>query len=257
MSEFFIGYLPKAPEGIARVVRRVVLGLLFTASLVAITLVRSQHPLPAAVFEYGKVRDFDGILQVQPYPTLLAARPGATDPAEAYSAYLLVGEGKHSVGSLPADLSGQHVKLRGTLIYRDNQTAIEVVTGSVTPASRASAVAENLVEEDKVILTGEIVDTKCYLGVMNPGEGKVHRDCATRCLSGGIPPGFAVEETRGRRVVYVLAGPDGDALPPRWLEPRAGSAITLRGTRYRKGDRHIFRISPEDFPPDTEPRSGK
>jgi hypothetical protein len=27
-------------------------------------------------------------------------------------------------------------------------------------------------------LTGEIVDSKCYLGVMNPGQGKVHRDCA-------------------------------------------------------------------------------
>ena len=33
-----------------------------------------------------------------------------------------------------------------------------------------------------VELTGEIADSKCWLGVMNPGEGTVHRDCARRCL---------------------------------------------------------------------------
>ena len=43
---------------------------------------------------------------------------------------------------------------------------------------------------DTFTLIGEIVDSKRYLGVMNPGNGKVHRDCAVRCLSGGIPPIF-------------------------------------------------------------------
>jgi hypothetical protein len=247
MSEFFIGYLPKAPAGIARTIRRTVFGLLLGASLLAIALVRSQHPFPAAVFEYGRLRDFEGILQTQPYPMLLVPRPGATDTVAAYSSYLLVGEGKHGLGPRFADLSQEWVRLRGTLIYRDNQTAIEVVTGSITALARATGPPLHLVEEGEATLTGEIVDTKCYLGVMNPGEGKVHRDCATRCLSGGIPPGFAVDEVTGQREVYLLEGTGGDRIPTAWLEQKAGSPLTLRGALYREGDRRIFRISPEDY----------
>ena len=37
-----------------------------------------------------------------------------------------------------------------------------------------------------VTLTGEIVDSKCFLGVMNPGNLKPHKACAIRCISGGI-----------------------------------------------------------------------
>jgi hypothetical protein len=43
-------------------------------------------------------------------------------------------------------------------------------------------------------LRGEIVDTKCYLGVMTPGEDKVHRGCAVRCISRGVPPAFLVRD---------------------------------------------------------------
>jgi hypothetical protein len=53
--------------------------------------------------------------------------------------------------------------------------------------------------------TGEIVDSKCFFGVMNPGNGKVHRDCAARCISGGIPPAFLVRDSRGHTVTVLLA----------------------------------------------------
>jgi hypothetical protein len=244
MSEFFVGYLPKAPPGIARIFRRTVFGLLLAASLLAISLVRSQHPFADAVFEYGQIRNFEGVLQARPYPMLLVPRPADTGSLAAYSNYLLVGEGKHAVAPLPAELSDSRVKLRGTLIYRENQTAIEVVSGSITGSGSADKKASSLVAEGPAVLTGEIVDTKCYLGVMNPGEGKVHRDCATRCLSGGIPPGFAVENSS--REVYLLETLDGGPVPLPWLEQRAGSPIALRGTLYRDGDRRILRISPEE-----------
>jgi hypothetical protein len=249
MSEFFVGYLPKAPPGIARILRRTVFGLFLAVSLAAISLVRNQHPFPDAVFEYGQIRNFEGVLQTRPYPMLLVPRPGVTETVAAYSTYLLVGEGKHAVDPLPAELSDSHVKLRGTLIYRDNQTAIEVVMGSIIASGSADKTLSSLIAEGPAALTGEIVDTKCYLGVMNPGEGKVHRDCATRCLSGGIPPSFAVADSSGERDVYLLETLDGDPVPLPWLEQRAGALLTLRGTLYRDGDRRIFRISLEENNP--------
>lgn len=41
-----------------------------------------------------------------------------------------------------------------------------------------------------VTLDGELVDSKCYLGTMKPGDGKTHKSCAILCLRGGIPPLF-------------------------------------------------------------------
>ena len=61
-------------------------------------------------------------------------------------------------------------------------------------------------------LSGELVDTKCYFGVMRPGAGKVHRGCAARCLHGGVPPGLLLRDTAGRSVVVLLSGVDGKKL---------------------------------------------
>jgi hypothetical protein len=47
---------------------------------------------------------------------------------------------------------------------------------------------------------------------MRPGHGKVHRACAIRCLSGGVPPGLLVRDELGGSVVFLLAGRDGEPL---------------------------------------------
>ena len=40
----------------------------------------------------------------------------------------------------------------------------------------------------EVTLVGEVVDPKCWLGDMKPGDGKAHAACARLCMEGGIPP---------------------------------------------------------------------
>lgn len=42
-------------------------------------------------------------------------------------------------------------------------------------------------------LEDEIIDPKCYFGVI-PGKGKIHRSCAIRCISDGIPPVLATTD---------------------------------------------------------------
>jgi hypothetical protein len=241
MSDFYIGYLPNAPKDLARIIKRVVATLFVVAIVIASTLVVAQRPFDASNFEFGKVRSFEGTIQARPYPTLLVTHAGATEPAR----YLLVAKGKH--GADVAAFDGQRVRLRATLIYRDHHTMLEVEPGSIAVAveegadgsSNASNSAGAEIDLGPVTLTGEIVDTKCYLGVMNPGRGKVHRDCAARCLSGGIPPALLVRSTGE---LYLLTDASGAPLPSARFLARAGEPLTLRGTAFQRGQTRLLRV---------------
>jgi hypothetical protein len=90
-----------------------------------------------------------------------------------------------------------------------------------------------------VTVTGEIVDSKCYLGVMNPGQGKVHRDCAAGCLSGGIPPIFVTTDGNGQ---FLLVGLDGRALGRDALREFIAEPITIRGELLQRGESRLLKI---------------
>jgi hypothetical protein len=117
---------------------------------------------------------------------------------------------------------------------------VEVVPGSVRAMKRGPAVVSvNTLGEET--LTGEIVDSKCYLGVMNPGRTKVHRDCAARCISGGIPPAFVTTDG-----FYLLVGGDGRPLQHEVLG-WVGETIQVRGEVLRSGETLILRAEPAGF----------
>jgi hypothetical protein len=54
-------------------------------------------------------------------------------------------------------------------------------------------------------INGEIIDPKCYFGVMKPGKGKPQCDCAIRCILGGITPMLVVKNEQGDANYYLLA----------------------------------------------------
>ena len=56
----------------------------------------------------------------------------------------------------------------------------------------------------RVTLRGEIVDSKCFLGVMVPGAGRTHKECASLCVRGGIPPALFVRDRHGRSALLLL-----------------------------------------------------
>jgi hypothetical protein len=184
VSEFYVGYLPKAPPATARFIKTIVVSLAVFGLITALILVLSQMPFAHSIFEFGNWRSFEGSVASKPYPMLLVPRPGSDE----FSQYLLVAPGKHSADSLLAALEGKHVRLQGQLIYRDGQTMVEIDPRKITVLEPTQNPGLETTGLGTVTLTGEIVDSKCYLGVMNPGRRKVHRDCAARCLSGGIPP---------------------------------------------------------------------
>ena len=234
MKEFYVGYLPQAPPAIRRFVRLVVALLVLAAVGSAITIAVLQNPFAASVFEFGKTRTLIGTIESSPYPTLVVTRPGKATPRA--SRYLLVAKGKHGADQDVSAYDRKAVTLTGTLIFRGGQTLIEVEPGSVSEDKSASPQPTTEAKDLGVFdLVGEIVDSKCYSGVMNPGEGKVHRDCAVRCLSDGIPPIFAVADFQGAPATFVLTD-HGRKLLPRTFLRLAAKPVRIRGHVVQIGD---------------------
>lgn len=247
MNEFYVGYLPKAPVEIARRIRAVVVLLFIFAAIAAMVFSKVQRTFAPSVFEYGKVGAFEGTIEATPYPILIVAGGGSTKPGA--SRYLLVAEGKHGADSQVAAFSGKNVQLRGTKIYRDNQTMIEVVTGSISVMGDSKQARQASKELGNFELTGEIVDSKCYLGVMNPGSGKVHRDCAVRCLSGGIPPVFATNDFNGRPAILLLTDHSKAPLPKEAFLGRVAQPVRIRGGVVQTADTLFLETEPSAISP--------
>src|SRR5689334_9190108 len=134
-DEFYIGWEAKSAPGIARTVRRTV-GLLLLLALGAATILAcAQRLVGTSVFEWGNHKSFVGILQTTPYPHLLVPRPGNAGELSHYSAYYLVAPWKFGLERKAiAPLEGKFATLKGTLIYRGNQTMIEVQSGTIQVA---------------------------------------------------------------------------------------------------------------------------
>jgi hypothetical protein len=241
MNDFYVGYLPKAPTALARFVRKVIIVLALLAVTAAFVLVNGQMQFANSAFEYGKLSSFEGIVVTRPFPTLLVTRPGQVGQEDKYSRYLLVAPGKHGADDLVAGFDGKQVRLRGQLIYREGGTMVEITPGPMAVIDNAPAVQATTRDLGTVTVTGEIVDGKCYLGVMNPGQGKVHRDCAARCLSGGIPPIFVTTDGHEQ---LLLVGLDGRALGRDVLREFIAEPIQIQGELLETGSTQLLKVDP-------------
>lgn len=223
-DDFYIGYRDQSPPGLSRHVRRWVWLIAFVVLAVSVWVGSKQSVAETGVFEYGIVRSFEGVLVEAPLPLLqtVAANGARTN-------YLLVGEGKHGLPEFARGASGQRVRLEGFLIQKGAYAMIEVHNERAFQRLGAPTTESSLQvhRRGEVVLTGEVVDTKCYFGVMRPAEGKVHRGCAVRCLSGGVPPGLLVRDSEGGAVVVLLVGSRGKPLEidPQW----AARMVEVRG----------------------------
>ena len=193
--------------------------------------------LPAATFEFGVVRSFEGFVVADPYPSLVVPR-GAV-----WTRYFLVGPGKSGADELVHAVVNRWAALDGTLVFRDGHAMIEVVPGAVTDQARPVPVPARVAELGERYLEGEIVGAKCHLGVMNPGSGIVHRDCAALCLRGGVPPFLAVRRADGTTEGVVVTGPRGEAVGRR-LAHLAGTPVGATGRLVQQGSTTFFRINP-------------
>jgi hypothetical protein len=245
-AEFYVGYLPTAPPRLARTLQNRVVALFFLVALAGAGLPLLHQLRPAARFEYGSAVQMAGTLAALPHPRLLVPRPGRADGPAAVSSFPLVAPWKHGADELVAGLDGRRVRLRATLAHRDGVTVAEVVPGSLRAEEEPPVAAPEEVVLGRRTLRGEIVDSKCFFGVMNPGELKPHRACAVRCLSGGIPPVLCVRDAAGRASYFWLLAADGSALGPELLEFVA-EPVAIEGELRRRGEDLVLRADPSTY----------
>lgn len=241
-GEFYVGYRESAPPALGRHLRRVVAGLMVAAVAIACALVAWQRPFAESVFEYGKISTFTGRLSEAPYPTLYPTETAS----EGAGPLLLVGLGKHGADAQVAGLGGRLVRLEGQRISRGEDRMLELTSTAVEDRGTATEVGTAFRSHGEQVLAGEIVDSKCHLGVMKPGEGKPHRACAARCISGGAPPMLWVRSGSGDEARYLMVGRDDRPLGREILD-RVAEPVVVTGELVEVNGLWVLRTEPREI----------
>jgi len=236
-DEFFIGWEARLPRRTAAFLFVVVLGVVALAGLSAGLLALGQGSFARSDFEFGVPRDFTGRLELVPYPTLVVERPGGAE-----SRWLVTVFGKRGAEPETRALDGHRVEVSGSLIHRGDHTMVEIDPATLRDLGeeRAPALPPPGAE---VTLRGEIVDSKCWLGVMKPGNLKPHRACAAACIRGGVPPALVVRETGEPPRYLLLVGADGAPLAGALL-PFVAEPVEVTGRLQDLGSIEALVIDP-------------
>lgn len=226
--DFFVGYLP-TPVRDARFLFSFlpILALVLVGS--AMVLSGFQRDPGDGAWDTGQEVTLEGELIAAPFPMLRIR-----DSAGSIERVLLVEMGKHGADARVAAIvrdDGTRVAVcaRGFVIERDGQRMLELAEGDAIALGGVLPPAGDTRRLGTLVLDGEIVDSKCWLGVMKPGDGKAHRDCATLCIRGGIPPSIVCRAEDGSRRRALLVGQDGMPLSIEVLAPWIARPVRVRG----------------------------
>ncbi len=235
---FFIGFAP-IPKGLVLPLAIIVAVLMGMTVGLALIIAGDQRAPGRGQWLADNARQFEGFLHNVPYPTLFY-----TDDTGVPKAAPLMSTGKQGVVDRVRGLDGRRILVEGFLIERDGETAIEFIDGNkaVTGLDDVARKPPRPRSLGTRTLRGEIIDSKCFLGVMKPGYGKTHKACATLCIIGGVPPQFVVRHEEGLSNA-LLAGPNGAAIPPAVLS-YVGEPVEVTGELEKLGPLVRFRIDP-------------
>ena len=241
-DELFIGWA-KAPA----VDRRFLLGaapVLFGATTsLGYLVARNLSDPGAGKWETGATHVIEGALIAKPYPMIRLV-----DQALPFGmrSVLIVAQGKCTSALKLADRNGLPVRASGVLIERNERRMLEVPIAlgkwlepiiADMPGVLVDPGEESL---GRFSLSGMIMDSKCFFGVMRPARGKTHKSCASLCIRGGVPPSFWARSADGRESVLLMTdakgGPIGEDIIPYVADP-----VAAEGEIVRVGDLLQFR----------------
>lgn len=251
-DEFYIGWQEEASNSQANWIKQKVWIGALVVPLLALALVLAQQPFASSTFELGKEVQLTGILLKSPVPMLQVDHGFDQEGSPVVQTILLVAFGKHGAEAIISeaeqqsgkDLQHTIVDLKGSLIYHDGKTLLEVKELLATPNLQRAMKPSGIRIVGNGTLIGEITDPKCLFGVMKPGLGKPHRSCASLCIAGGIPPVLRVLSEDDVASYYILATEDGAPINQRIL-PFVGDQVILCGTVKTIGDWNVLYVRDE------------
>ncbi len=255
-DDFFIGWAEQTPAPYAKASRRFVWLLLPMLFLSAFLFIKGQKAFTTSYYDFGENTKLEGTLIKTPVPMLLMDWGDDINNQAVVQHILLLGAGKFgaepSIAAIEAqageDLAGKSIQLEGVLSYYDGKATLELLGGTAAYLGKSNQPAIQLITDSSLgttTLKGEIVDSKCFFGLMKPGEGKTHKSCAIRCLSGGIPPVFAAAQSKDR--YYIIVGENGEQINAELL-PYTADYLRLEGRVEQMGDWNILYLNaPKDI----------
>ncbi|MEM8773038.1 MAG: hypothetical protein AAGD92_15435 [Pseudomonadota bacterium] len=249
-KEMFVGW-SKAPA----VDRRFLLGALplgLAAGGGASWLMAKKQGDPGAgAWLTGETHRITGVLSNAPYPMIRLPDDNAPFGMRTV---LVVAEGKCTSSLKLDEARGRSVMASGVLIERKDRQMLEVppfldkwieyVDAGVADVEALASPPEERLGTAR--LSGVIMDSKCFFGVMRPSYGKTHKACAALCIRGGIPPSFWARSKDGKESVMLMTDANGGPMPMDIL-PLVADPVDVEGEIWRVGDLLQLRAGPLAF----------
>lgn len=234
-APIYVGYLP-TPARHRRFVRIAAPLLAALAGAAGLATALAQRDPGAAVWSDGEAQSFRGVLVMRPYPMVV---PASGAPL------LLVEMGKRGAREGAAAFEGRSVEATGWLLAREGRRMLELA-----PESDAIRVIDEAIDAPideigspvAVTLEGEIVDSKCFLGAMKPGDGKGHKACATLCVTGGVPPTLVTFDAAGRAVGFFVLADEAGGPANELAAPYLGEPVTVEGVLESRAGLRVLRV---------------
>lgn len=228
IDPFYVGYLPASQKHRTAMIFVICLISIWIL-LASLLIVLSQRSPGVATWDNSNEQTWSGLLINTPYPMLVTKE----------ETLLVVSMGKAGAHKQLEPFFGTHVKIMGYVLQREGRRMIELSPDGVHPELIQNVIQIDkpeleFLEEEPSIYTGEIIDGKCFLGAMKPGDGFAHRSCAILCLKGGLPPMF-VSEQDSNEALYPLIIIDGVAELPEQLHTYVACRIECKARKAKLG----------------------
>ena len=234
-SPLYVGYLPVPPRH-ARFLRVFIPVALWGLVVINGAILLAMREPGAATWNTNSAVTLTGRIRDDGAPVLI------TDAGETV---LIVRDSK--LGAFGGPPREGPAEISGFILERDGRRMIEITR------AESDRLASRLVDEQSprafprtspVTIRGEILDAKCFLGAMKPGDGKAHKACATLCIRGGIPAAMRIRRADGAETLALIVGP-GFAPFPASLEPFIADPIEIDGAMFRIGDMDAIAVDPD------------
>lgn len=249
-DEFYVSYIDGSLGAKTKVtLKRFTAITILLVAISALLFGFTQQPFKNSTFELTSSTKIVGTFHENPYPML---RVKVAD--NTYKNIILLGFGKSSANPYleklqteVKDLNGKTLSIEGNLIYYNGKTLIQITSDEkVLLQDKAKKPTPPKTLISKMTLEGEIIDPKCYFGVMKPGKGKIHRSCAVRCISGGIPPVLATTDKNNMSQYFIITDLKGQPINQDILS-YIGKPSQVTGIVEKMEDWFVLKIDHSDI----------